>query len=282
MLQFKDIFGVIPKGNQTCYKKIEDYISLLYYFKNNMNVKSLKEEAFELYRDKEYDESLKLFLIYLEKTKDPDIKIMSILNSVIRGRETKLMPWLMDHQDNSYALDCIGDISYMNSPQESIEWFERSASMDNQRGIYNLGHCYVYGSDVDKDYKKAASLFLQSGDYYWSKHELGKMYLKGIGVEKDYIKSVECKKMCKKMCKKNVHGYHSKEIDKILQYESLQSVEEFNKINEVLNDTYTFPVTVEIQIEMDKKYKRKTIFKEMHDLLKGMPKVLINLALLYL
>jgi TPR repeat protein len=46
--------------------------------------------------------------------------------------------------------------------EEAVKYYQLSADANNRDGIYNLATCYEYGTGVEKDLKKAGSLYLRS------------------------------------------------------------------------------------------------------------------------
>jgi len=245
-----------------------------------MDAKSVKEEAYRLCDNSQYNEAYELFFSYLEETKDNDLGILNKLDGMLRGLTNTMKQWLIKNQDNSYALVFIGR---QCSGNIEIEYYRRSAEKGNLLGMYHLGSSCMN----QQQYETGFNLLLQSEDYYKSQLFLGYIYrthayCNALNIDMDYIKALE---------------YYYKALEIVYSYDignrivaiqsrvSLQTKEEFDSINNVLDHFYTFPVTVEKQIEMIEKHYRKrsfdiiyTFFTEHHYI----PKVLVDLIVNYI
>lgn len=75
----------------------------------------------------------------------------------------------------------------------AVDWYRKSADLNNYRAMNNLGECYYLGHSIDKDYKIAVDWFRKSadlGDSIATKN-LGNCYYLGHGVDKDIITAVK-------------------------------------------------------------------------------------------
>ena len=70
---------------------------------------------------------------------------------------------------------------------KAFEWFQRSASKGNLKGITNLGACYMIGLGVDIDQEKAFNIFHSAAKKKYSQaaYYLGICYYNGIGTKRD-------------------------------------------------------------------------------------------------
>lgn len=68
----------------------------------------------------------------------------------------------------------------------------------------------------------------------------------------------------------------------LLVRNSLQSKEEFDKMNNIVGQCYTYPQTVEVWLKMETKYMRKTTFNVIHDSQLDIPKDLLLVIVEYL
>ena len=71
--------------------------------------------------------------------------------------------------------------------KESLELFERAASMGDSSGMRNLAYCYAVGLNCDKDKAKGAELYEKAAEMGNPRAmcNIGVMCDYGNGVEKD-------------------------------------------------------------------------------------------------
>ncbi len=55
-----------------------------------------------------------------------------------------------------------GKHSVARSPKEAFEWFLRAAEAGSARGMFLVGHCFLQGNGVPRDFEKAAKYFQQA------------------------------------------------------------------------------------------------------------------------
>jgi len=79
-----------------------------------------------------------------------------------------------------------GVIGYKND-KEAFQWFERSASKGNLKGITNLGACYLFGLGVDIDHKKAFDILYPAAQkkYDLAAYYIGACFCNGLGTRRD-------------------------------------------------------------------------------------------------
>jgi len=247
-----------------------------------MNLKLLERRDISLSELDKYHESLKLLFIYLEESKDTSHRMLSCMNLVSKHYAEPLMPWLMEHQDNSYVQNYLGGYYFMitNNTLKAFQLFKKSADQGNLLGMFNLGYCYFHGWHVSKDRNIAYDLFLQSKVYYESSRFLGIILSKSEYKDGNYKKMVEYLNYSRQL--EGSYNNSSKSIlDDFIFKESKQSKVDFDIMNKVSDNSYTYPVIVKEHIEMEDRY---FIYKKMHEFFikqSYIPKELLQIIVTY-
>lgn len=115
------------------------------------------------------------------------------------------------------------DYDFKTDPAEGVKWLLKSAEQNNFFACDKLGDCYLTGTGVEKDEKKAMEWYEKGSDqrYGTSKFKLGEIYLKGELVEQDYKKAFEYFNSCvwDAQCLKRVGDcyYHGWGVEKDLE-----------------------------------------------------------------
>lgn len=80
------------------------------------------------------------------------------------------------------------DLTFEQSNDIALEWFQKSAAQNNKNALFTLGMIYLEGQGVFKDAPKGISYLKQAADLgdYSAMRELGFAYLLGNGTVKDY------------------------------------------------------------------------------------------------
>jgi TPR repeat protein len=247
---------------------------------------------------------------------DCERKLINMLKTVSKKTIVEIVN--MSNKRNSYAQNILGymyDFGYgVNQDiQKSVNLYCQSALQDNCSGQNNLGYMYQHGEGVGQNYKKAVELYRQSilqGNSS-AHNNLGQMYQYGHGVDQNYKKAVELYRqsilqgnssahnnlgymyqhgegVCQNY-KKAVELYRQSvlqgsssaqyNLDKLLCATSLQRKDNFNTINEKLKLKYSFPLTVEGWLNMDREYIQVTTYDILYDVLKFMPEVLLKIMI---
>jgi hypothetical protein len=81
-----------------------------------------------------------------------------------------------------------GRLGYGQDYTKAREWYEKSASLDDQWALCYLGYIYYYGRGVEIDYEKAFSLFARSAykGNYTAMYKMGDHYYNGYFVKCNY------------------------------------------------------------------------------------------------
>ena len=88
-------------------------------------------------------------------------------------------------------LDDDEDPNDLESIQESVRLYTKSAESGNSRAQYELGQMYLYGDGVPQDFEIATKWYLKSAmsRNEHAQYQLGLCFEKGMGVERDYKKA---------------------------------------------------------------------------------------------
>lgn len=101
--------------------------------------------------------------------------------------------------DKSKAIDQVtiglrylNGVDFSKNEKKAVEWFQKAANQNNDKGQYRLGYCYQKGIGVGQDKAKAASLYELSTNQgnKDAMSALSKMYLYGDGIPKDISKAL--------------------------------------------------------------------------------------------
>ncbi len=76
--------------------------------------------------------------------------------------------------------------------REAVRWWRKSAEQGNAKAQCNLGVCYANGNGVEKDFREAVRWYRKAAEqgFAAAQHDLGSCYYYGIGVEKDLREAV--------------------------------------------------------------------------------------------
>lgn len=88
----------------------------------------------------------------------------------------------------------------VGDPSEAAKWLEMAVEQGHQAAKLPLAAMYRDGHGVDKDYKRALSLFTSAAEYGYpsAQFSLGVMYRLGEGVERNYVEALKWYRMAAK------------------------------------------------------------------------------------
>ncbi|HEY5037904.1 MAG TPA: tetratricopeptide repeat protein [bacterium] len=83
-------------------------------------------------------------------------------------------------------------VSYKESMEESMSWFQKAADQGDPYAQYSVGRFYEKGWGVTRNYKEALQWFLKAAakEYKDAQFALGFFYENGWGVQKDYSEAL--------------------------------------------------------------------------------------------
>jgi TPR repeat protein len=155
------------------------------------------------------------------------------------------------------------------------------ANQGHTGACVKLGCLYYDGKHPDQDYLVSFKWFnkikLKKTNYY-VRYKLAEMYRYGLGTTQNYRKAIELYRQNLNSINLHVVNRSQSNLKEILDSPSLQSEEEFNKMN--IEDKCTFPQTVETFLKMEDKYIKKTTFDTLYNMCVGdmyIPKDILNI-----
>lgn len=119
----------------------------------------------------------------------------SILGNIGRARELAVAA----NSGNAAAQADLGwSLANQQKYDEAFQWFQKSASQGNAKGLYGLGWCYDTGAGVKVDYKVAWDLYVESASkgfpdaqFYLAGAYLQGVDLSGLHIDKNPARGVE-------------------------------------------------------------------------------------------
>ena len=119
-------------------------------------------------------------------------------------------------QNDSYYLLSKGVSLYNKGAyKEAMEYYEIAAAMGDAQAISNLGYCYFYGRDIQKDEEKGLLFFQIAANQnnVDALYKIGSLYLSGTLVEKDEEMALYyLEKAISKVENKSVEDYPSLDL----------------------------------------------------------------------
>ena len=100
-------------------------------------------------------------------------------------------------KNNVEAYNWLGNIELTKGNesgyQQALNYFGKSAALNNPYGIHAVGQMYEQGWGVPRNYNKAIDLYRRSANlgFVFSMINLGAMYYQGLGVMQDYNIAIE-------------------------------------------------------------------------------------------
>ena len=90
------------------------------------------------------------------------------------------------------GLRYLNGVDFSKDEKKAVEWFQKAANQNNDKGQYRLGYCYQKGIGISQDKAKAASLYELSTNQgnKDAMAALSKMYLNGDGVPQNLSKAL--------------------------------------------------------------------------------------------
>jgi tetratricopeptide (TPR) repeat protein len=196
---------------------------------------------------------------------------------MIKILNTSLYNWLIDHQDNSFVQNCLGEIHFRKKDYvDAVKWFSKSIEQNNKWSYYDLGWLAIRGLAKDITYTQGKELYYKSITHEFTE-AIDNSIINGfwMNIKEQRILYNQCVK------------YSSSDLLRELCNKfSVLSKDEFNTMNRVLKISYTYPQTVSEWYKMDRKYKgyieyKKKSFVSIYDTAVIMPKVLVQLVVDY-
>jgi TPR repeat protein len=237
---------------------------------------TLYNKATVCYKNKDYDEYLKLMLVYLEETKDyceeSEENIFNIITNELFSDQ--IIQWLSENKDNSHCHDTLGEIYFTrmifgndsdineNYSVKAMKLYKKAVELGNAKAMFNLGYMYLDNATIS-DNIEAHKLFYESVklgyfpacDYLYQTTNI--------------VKDTYAQQLLTEVLTDDFLNTLYNEL-------SHQSKKDFDAINCGLEQKYEYPHTVKDYIEMKAKYK-VILYKKMHDNLSFMPDVLIGI-----
>ena len=219
-------------------------------------------------------DELKKKLILKEKTKDYD-EFIVIRRHIPVIQHNPFYDWLIEHQDNSFVQNCLGEIHFQNQRMdEAVKWFTKSIKQGNKWSYYDLGWMATGGHLHDISQEQGLQLYVKS---------LSPGFTEAIGelLTCGFVQTKENQRFLYDLCLKYNVGY------KMSQKLSILSKDLVDEMNSCLENTNKYTQTVEEWYIMDRKYTQYIIYKKksfvlMYDTLVNMPKELVQLSVDYL
>jgi TPR repeat protein len=162
------------------------------------DAKAQQDLAFELERQKKYDEAIKWYTRAAEQ--GSGISQMNLAQMYEKGMGAKqdfgqAKKWYRKSMEsgNGEALYRLAALSDKTGDEaEALKLFRRGVQHDDYRAVVDLGEKYEQGRGVKKDVAQAAQLYEQAGDRSrWAQFKLGILYMQGDGVPKSEAKALQ-------------------------------------------------------------------------------------------
>ena len=192
---------------------------------------------------------------------------------------TPLHKWSLEHQDNSFVQNYLGEIHYQNlHTNEAVKWFTKSVEQGNKWSCFDLGWLILKDKVINMNRKDGLELYYKS---------ITPEFIKAIDELVLYIwcHDIEEQRRLYSLTLKRsltLENSVSAQFKAICDRTSVLSEEEFNKMNRVLEDTYTYPQSVGEWYKMNTEYIKKMSFVHIYETLVNMPEELIKLTVDYL
>ncbi|GBC20845.1 kinase-like domain-containing protein [Rhizophagus irregularis DAOM 181602=DAOM 197198] len=163
---------------------------------NKINIEEIKPSITSDYDFKMIVDEIVEFLDMIGEEKDKRNIYDSLNNYNMTSREIYI--WLLNNQHYSNSVVLLGDFNYLGieinvDVNKAFELYQKSADLENEFGINNLGYCYQNGIGTDIDEKKAFELYQVAADLGNASgiDNLGYCYQNGIGTKIDEKKAFE-------------------------------------------------------------------------------------------
>lgn len=164
-------------------------LSMLYI--SGQGVEKNKEKAVELVSSVIESGVVEGYLVSGIAAADENDYILALecFHKVLDGTEPVFMAVAMNNLGIIYEKGLGVEQDYA----EAMEWFEKSAALNNTTAMSNIGFLYGDGLGVEQDYAKAMEWFEKSAALYNSSamNSIGYLYENGFGVAQDYAKAME-------------------------------------------------------------------------------------------
>ncbi len=220
---YEKAFSDFEKAKEAGKTEANLYLGLLYgYYGYPQQDYELARKYYEACGDNPYAQ-IGLSMLYIsgqgvEKNKEKAVELVSsvIESGVVEGYLTSGIA-AADENDYVLALECFHKVLDGTEPvfmavamnnmgmmyknglgveqdyTMAMEWFEKSAALNDSTAMSNIGFLYGDGLGVEQDYAKAMEWFEKSAALYNSHamNNIGYLYENGFGVEQDYAKAME-------------------------------------------------------------------------------------------
>ena len=143
---------------------------------------SLKKEGVTVTREYQYNKKTEIETFPYESN-DKGYQEILIVNSFNKNEANDQV---------SIGLKYLNGDQISKDEKKAVEWFQKAANQNNDKGLYRLGYCYQKGIGIGQDKTKAAALYEQASNKgnIEAMAALSKMYLDGDGVPKDLPKAL--------------------------------------------------------------------------------------------